>query len=229
MTTTTTAWPAGFVLNDRVDGPPADIVAGFREIPTANISDAIGRVTGAVGLIAYGGGEIMAGPAVTVRVRPGDNLMIHKSLDLVQPGDVLVIDAGGSTSQAVIGGNMRMMMIQRGLSGVIVDGAIRDAAEFLEPGLPTLAKGVNHRGPAKDGPGEINVPISCAGMAVMPGDIVVGDLDGAVVVPRAQAEAILAAARAVVDHELELRAVLDAGTIQHGRFDSILRSKGCPV
>jgi regulator of RNase E activity RraA len=229
MSSATTGWPAGFVVNERPGVPDPDVIEGFRGVPAANVSDAIGRVSGTVGLTPYGGGAVVCGPAVTVRCRPGDNLMIHKALDLVVPGDVVVIDAGGSIAQAVIGGNMRLIMLQRGAVAAVVDGAIRDSAEFAEGGFPTLARAVNHRGPSKDGPGEINVPIACAGMTVSPGDLVIVDLDGAVTIPRADAREVLAAVEQVNRKEAASRKALEENTAPLGRWDYILREKGCPV
>ena len=229
MTNVSTSWPSGFAVNDRVAGPDPDVVKGFQGVPAAYVSDAIGRVSGALGLLGYGVGDGFCGPAVTVRTRPGDNLMIHKAFDYLEPGDVLVVDGGGSLAQALIGGNMRQILLNHGAAGVIIDGAIRDVAEFLGGGLPTLAKGVNHRGPAKDGPGEINVPISCAGMVVAPGDLIIADMDGAISIPRDDARAVLDDVRQVERNELASRGRIDANEVPVGRFDSILRSKGCPV
>ena len=222
-------WPTGFAIHDRPGVPEADVIAGFRGVPAANVSDAIGRASGAVGLNAYGGNDVVCGPALTVRVRPGDNLMIHKALDLITPGDVVVIDGGGLLAQALIGGNIRLIMMQRGAVAVVVDGAIRDAAEFAAGGFPTLARGVNHRGPYKDGPGEINAPIACAGMAVSPGDLVIVDSDGAIAIPRLAARDVLAEVEKVNAKEQASRAAIVANTVAIGRFDYILREKGCPV
>jgi regulator of RNase E activity RraA len=227
--TTDNKWPTGFAIHERPGVPDADVIAGFRGVPSANVSDAIGRASGAVGLCAYGGNEVVCGPALTVRVRPGDNLMIHKAIDLITPGDVLVVDGGGLLAQALIGGNIRLIMMQRGAVAVVVDGAIRDAAEFAVGGFPTLARGVNHRGPYKDGPGEINVPIACAGMSVSPGDLVVVDSDGAIAIPRLSARQVLAEVEKVNAKEKSSRDAIEANAVPLGRFDYILREKGCPV
>jgi len=230
MTQTTAGkWPAGFALLPRVPGPDPALVDAVRGVPTAFVSDAIGRCTGSIGLHAYSGDEIMCGVAVTVRVRPGDNLMFHKALELALPGDVIVVDAGGDISTAIAGGNIRATMMRKGLAGLVVDGALRDLAEFAEGGLPAFARGSNHRGPSKDGPGEVNVSISCAGMVVNPGDLVIGDLDGVVTIPRDSLADELPAIRAIQERETILRASIENGTTDPGRFNKILRALGCPV
>jgi hypothetical protein len=133
----------------------------------------MGRSIGAMGLRPYHGrmSTALCGPAVTVRVRPGDNLMIHKALMMVEPGDVLVIDGGGDLTQALVGGLMRTAALAKKLGGLVIDGAIRDLQEWAEDGMPIFARGHTHRGPSKEGPGEINIPIACAGLAVLPGDL----------------------------------------------------------
>ena len=224
-------WPAGYRIEPRASGPSAALVAAFREIPVAAISDAIGRSVGAMGLHRYHGRltEVLCGPAVTVRVRPGDNLMIHKALMMVEPGDVLVIDGSADVTQALIGGLMRTTCVAKRLGGLVIDGAIRDLVEWAEDGMPIFARGHTHRGPSKEGAGEINVPIACAGMAVLPGDLIVGDADGVVAIPAAEAETVLARARAGLEREARVRETNRLGTADPERFDAVLRAKGLPV
>jgi RraA family protein len=225
------SWPAGYRINPRVEGPASDIVTAFRALPCAAVGDAMSRNIGAYGLRQYHSGldVIMCGPAVTVRVRPGDNLMIHKALMMVQPGDVLVIDGGGDLTQAVIGGLIRTTCIAKGLAGIVLDGALRDLAEWAEEGMPVFARGHTHRGPSKDGPGEINVPIACAGLAVMPGDLIVGDADGVIAVPSAQAADVLEKTRRHLEREAQICESNRSGTSDPERFDAILRAKGLPL
>jgi RraA family protein len=224
-------WPAGYRINPRVDGPTPAIVAGFRDLPAAAVGDAMSRNVGSYGLRQYHRGlnVIMCGPAFTVRVRPGDNLMIHKALMMVQKGDVLVVDGGGDLTQALIGGLIRTTCIAKGLAGVVVDGAVRDLAEWAEEGMPCFARGHTHRGPSKDGPGEINVPISCAGMAVMPGDLVIGDADGVIAVPAEEGARILEKTRLHLVREADVRRSNQTGTSDPERFNATLRAKGLPV
>jgi regulator of RNase E activity RraA len=224
-------WPAGYRINPRVPGPSAELVAAFARLPVAAIGDAMSRNIGTVGLRQYHARleTVLCGPAVTVRVRPGDNLMIHKALMMVQPGDVLVIDGGGDVTQALVGGLMRTTCVARKLGGLVIDGAVRDLVEWAEDGMPIFAKGHTHRGPSKDGPGEINVPVSCAGLVVLPGDLVVGDADGVIAVPAAQAQQVLAKTHAHLEKEAGIREGNRTGTTDAERFDATLRAKGLPV
>jgi Demethylmenaquinone methyltransferase len=180
----------------------ADLISRFRSLPVANVSDSMSRMTaGGVRLRPMHSGGMMAGPAITVKARPGDNLMLHKALDLAGPGDVVVMDAGGDVTNAVIGEMMIAHAISRGLAGVVINGAIRDAAAIRAGSFPVFAAGVTHRGPYKDGPGEINVPIAIDGMVIHPGDLVLGDDDGFLSVPLHDAETVYKAARAKQDAE----------------------------
>ncbi len=152
----------------------------------------------------------MAGVALTVRSRPGDNLMLHKAIDMAVPGDVIVVDAGGDLTNALMGELMLAYAVKKGVAGFVLNGAIRDVDAFVATNLPTFAAGVTHRGPYKDGPGEINVPISLEGMVVAPGDIVVGDADGVLSVPLRAADEILRKTEAKQDAErVQMQAIED--------------------
>lgn len=231
MTTPSSQWPAGYRIHPRAAGPEAGVVQAFKAIPVAAIGDAMSRNVGAIGLRQYHARleAALCGPAVTVRVRPGDNLMIHKALMMVQPGDVLVIDGGGDVSQALVGGLMRTTCLARGLGGLVIDGAIRDLCEWAQDGMPIFARGHTHRGPSKDGPGEINVPVACAGLAVLPGDLIVGDADGVIAVPAAEAAEVLRRSQAHLAREAVIRETNRSGTADPERFDAVLRAKGLPV
>jgi regulator of RNase E activity RraA len=224
-------WPPGFRINPRVDGPAADIVDAFRTMPVAAIGDAMSRNVGTLGLRQYHArlDTVLCGPAFTIRVRPGDNLMIHKALMMVQPGDILVIDGGADITQALVGGLMRTTCMAKKIGGLVIDGAVRDLMEWAEEGMPIFAKGHTHRGPSKDGPGEINVPIACAGMAVLPGDLIVGDADGVIAVPAAEAAEVLKKTRAHLEKEAKIRESNRTGSSDPERFDASLRAKGLPV
>ncbi len=229
--TTAPSWPPGYRINPRAAGPDPAVVEAFKALPVAAIGDAMSRNIGAIGLRAYHArlDTVLCGPAVTVRVRPGDNLMIHKALTMVEPGDVLVIDGGGDLTQALVGGLIRTTCVARRLGGLVIDGAVRDVREWAEDGMPIFARGHTHRGPSKDGPGEVNVPLSCAGLVVMPGDLVVGDADGVIAVPAAQAAEVLENTRAHLVREEQIREHNRAGTTDPERFDAVLRAKGLPV
>jgi regulator of RNase E activity RraA len=161
-----------------------------------------------------------------VKTAPADNLLVHKAIDMARPGDVVVVDAGGFLDHAVIGELMTARARQRGLAGLVIWGAIRDSAEIGAGMFPVYARGVTHRGPYKNGPGEINVPIVMGGMAVEPGDIVVGDADGIVAVPQAIAERVLASAKAIRDKENAVMQQTLDGTVDRAWVDKMLKEKG---
>lgn len=155
----------------------------------------------------------LAGPAFTVEVRPGDNLMIHAAIALAQPGDILVIDGKGDQTAALMGTLMLSACKKLRLGGVIVDGAIRDKLELLDLGFPVFCAGFNPAGPTKYVPGRINHPISAGGTTVNPGDLIVGDADGVVVIERAKAPAMLALAdKKVADEAARLEAIARGDT-----------------
>jgi len=224
-------WPAGYRINPRAPSVGKDIIEAFKALPAAAIGDAMSRNVGTYGLRQYHSGlnVSMCGPAVTVRVRPGDNLMIHKALMLAERGDVLVIDGGADVTQALVGGLMRTTCVAKGLAGLVIDGAVRDLVEWAEEGMPCYARGHTSRGPSKDGPGEINIPVVCGGLAVLPGDIVVGDADGVVAVPANDAERILRKTLEHLKREDAIRESNRTGTSDPERFDAILRAKGLPI
>ncbi len=224
-------WPPGYRINPNPARLDAALVEAFGTLPVAGIGDAMSRNIGTIGLRQYHArlDTTMAGQALTVRVRPGDNLMIHKALLMAQPGDVLVVDGGGDISQALVGGLMRTSCIARQLAGLVIDGAIRDLCEWAEDGMPIFARGHTHRGPSKDGPGEINVPVSVAGLAVMPGDLIVGDADGVIAIPADQLQSVLEKTRQHLRKEAQIREANRTGTADPERFDAILRAKGLPV
>jgi regulator of RNase E activity RraA len=218
----------GFGIRKRARKVDARTVAQFRELPVANVSDCMSRMSaGGARLRPMHAGGTMAGPAFTVRTRPGDNLMVHKALDLAEPGDVIVVDAGGDLTNAIIGEIMSTYANARGIAGIVIDGAIRDADAIRAGRFPVFAAGVTHRGPYKDGPGEINVPIAIDGMVIAPGDLVIGDGDGLLCIPFDTTAAVYELAhqkRQVEERELanSARAALDRAWV-----DARLRQLGC--
>ena len=231
MTDATRRWPPGFAVNASPARPDPALVAAFRTVAVAHAGDVMGRHIGSMGLHAYHGASpaTMCGPAFTVLTRPGDNLMLHLATGIAEPGDVIVVDGGGSLSAALVGGLIRTTAMARGLEGMVIDGAVRDVAEWAEGGFAIYARGHTPRGPGKDGPGKINIPIACAGLAVSPGDLVLGDADGVIAIPAADLGGVLAECRALAAREDEQRAKNAAGNFDRARFDAILRAKGCPV
>jgi regulator of RNase E activity RraA len=191
-----------------------DLISALKQIPVALLSDQLQRNRGSTGLRPYHQPAPLAGTAVTVRTRAGDNLAILRAFDICRPGDVLVIDADGDIANALVGGIMTFYAASIGVAGMVIDGAIRDVAEIRERPFPVYARGVNHRGPYKDGPGAINVPVSAGGMAVCPGDLVVGDQDGLIVLSREEAPAVIE--KALLQKQKE-EATMQA--IREGRWD----------
>ena len=207
-----------------------ELVAAFKELPVANVSDCMSRMVAAgARLKPMHGSGVLAGPALTVKTRPGDNLMIHKALDMAAPGDVVVVDAGGDLTNALIGELMVAHAIQRKLGGIVINGAIRDASAIRAGTFPVFAAGVTHRGPYKDGPGEINGKIAIDGMVIEPGDLILGDDDGLVSVPRLEAETVLAATRAKQAAETKQMAAILAGTVDRSWVDATLAKLGCEL
>lgn len=218
----------GFRILPRARQVGAEWVERFRTLPVANVSDVMARMTaGGARLRPMHRGGAMAGPALTVKTRPGDNLMIHKALALAAPGDVIVVDAGGDLTNALIGELMLAQMARRRLGGIVIHGAIRDSAAIRAQDFPVFAAGVTHRGPYKDGPGEINVPVAIDGMVVEPGDLVLGDDDGLLCVPFDAVEAIHAAAAAKQAAELRQMAAIEDGSYAAPWVDDTLRRLGC--
>jgi RraA family protein len=205
-------------------------VQAFAKLPVANVSDAMHRMTaGGADLKPIHRGSLMAGPAITVKTRPGDNLLVHKALDLAEPGDVVVVDGGGESTNALIGELMVAHAIKRGLGGIVVYGAIRDFHALSTGDFPVFAKGVTHRGPYKDGPGEINVPVSINGMVIAPGDLILGDHDGLLCVPYDEAEAVYAGAKAKFDAEQISMAEIRAGKSHRAWIDASLNRLKCEI
>lgn len=220
----------GFRINKRRQKASTEMVAAFRRLPVANISDSMSRMTaGGARLRPMHGAGVMCGPALTVKTRPGDNLMLHKALDLAEPGDVVVCDAGGDLSNALIGEMMTAHAIKRGIAGVVINGAIRDAGAIRAGTFPVFAAGVTHRGPYKDGPGEINVPIAIDGMVINPGDLIIGDDDGFVAVPFAALAEVLKATETKHQAEDKQLAEIRAGTSDRAWIDATLKRLGCEI
>ena len=222
--------PIGFRVLKRKRAVSPDIVEKFRGLPVANISDVMLRVTaGGPRLRPMHAGGVMCGPALTARSRPGDNLMAHKALIMAQPGDVIVVDAGGDLTNAIIGELMLAFAVKQQVGGIVINGSVRDIAAIRACSLPVYAAGVTHRGPYKDGPGEINVPVSLDGMTIEPGDLVIGDDDGLLCVPYDDVEAIYQLAFAKHASETKSFAAIEAGTRDRSWIDKELLARGCTI
>lgn len=215
-----------FTIHPVTPAPTAQALEDFKCIPTSHLSDNLGRLEGVVGLRRFHGARKLVGTAVTVKTRPGDNLLTYKALSMMSPGHVLVVDVGGVTTNAIVGELLMLYAQQRGCAGFVVDGAIRDSAAFVEADFPCFARDVNHRGPYKSGPGSINVPVSIGGQVVNPGDFIVGDEDGLVVFAPAHAQTLLAAARRTAAMEQTLREEILTGAVKQSWMDKMFQAHG---
>lgn len=204
--------PIGARIRTKFPRPDRDMIDAFAELATSDVADAMGRhYMVDSGIRHIGGGRRMAGPALPVLSQPDDNLMIHAAIELAQPGDVLVVSAGGGTETALVGELVSAWAQRRGVAGFVVDGAVRDADALR---VPVFARGINLRAPLKRNSGEVGYTVGIGGLSVSPGDIVLADADGMVVVPQSDAEYVLAQARRIAVNN---RTVLTE--IENGKYD----------
>jgi len=218
----------GFKIHPRARTVDAATVEKFKSIAVANISDSMNRMThGGPRLRPLHAGGVLAGVALTVKSRPGDNLMVHAALNRAKAGDVIVVDAGGDLTNAILGELMLAHAQQIGVAGVIVNGAVRDSGWIRANTLPVYAAGITHRGPYKHGPGEVNATIAIDGMVIEPGDLIVGDDDGIVCVPFGQTEEVFAAADKKQRGEETTMAAIKAGTVDRSWVERALKEAGC--
>ncbi|HUY99875.1 MAG TPA: hypothetical protein VMU89_05960 [Thermomicrobiaceae bacterium] len=222
--------PLGFRVYTRVDRPDPNLVRALAEHATPDLADAMNRVNTldhAIGPIFRPIPRI-AGPAVTVSIPTGALSVLKEAVQRTAPGDVLVVNACGNPTAAVIGGNICRGMLHRGVAGLIVDGALRDVSEIRADGLASFARSVATFPGPQDGPGEVNVPIACGGVVVNPGDIVVADEDGIVVVPPARAAEVLARVAAVEAGFAAAQDVLLRGEVTGiDDIEAAMRAEGC--
>lgn len=220
--------PIGFRVAPVVDRVDPALIARAAKLPAANIGDVMSRMqTMRGGFRPFGGRKVIAGPAFPVRARAGDNLLLHHACDLAAPGDIIVGDGGGDLSIALMGELMIGHAQTRGVQGIVLDGAVRDVEALAALDIGVWACGATPSGPYKDGPGEIGYPISCGGQVVMPGDLIVADPDGVVVIPRLHAAEVIAAAEAHNAKEQRAQAAIDARTYDRAWVPEALRAKGC--
>ena len=222
----------GFRFRHEIERPPPETVAGLAEFDTPAVSDLMNRLYTMVPAIhnVTDPSLRLVGPACTVKVYPGDNLMVHKSLDVARPGDVVVVDTSASSLTAVLGDLVCTKARHRGIAGFVVDGLIRDLPAIRALGdFPVFARGVTPIGPLHRGPGETNPPISAGGIVVQPGDVIVGDLNGVVVAPRDIAGELLRRLRERAAVEAEYTAGVARGDFSNAWVDAILREGGVAV
>jgi RraA family protein len=219
----------GFRIARHFPRPNVDVVEMFSQFSSVDISDQLNRLYGverSIHCIACPDRPLI-GPACTVKVFPGDNLMVHKALDIAAPGDVVVIDAGGSINNAVLGDIISTKARHRQLAGFVVDGYVRDAAAIRSMDFPVYARGENIIGPLHRGPGEINFPICCGGVVVAAGDIIVADANGVVVIPRHHIGEVHTRLLQQKDKSDDYLANVRRGEFSNAWVDQVLSGAGC--
>lgn len=220
----------GFRISERGITRDQALVHRAAALPVANIGDVMNRMQAMRGgFRAFGARRAVVGHAITVRVRAGDNLLLHRAIDLAQPGDVVVCDGGGDLSIAIAGDLMIGHAVRRGIAALIVDGAVRDIEPLSRMDIGVWGRGATPAGPYKDGPGEIGHAIACGGQVVMPGDMIAADEDGIVVIPAAQAAAVLTAAEAHAAKEADTTAAIAGAGWDRAWVEQSLAAKGCQV
>jgi RraA family protein len=220
----------GFMIRTDFPRLSQELIEGFREFETADVSDVLNRLYAMNGSIRnQSNDKELLGSACTVKLYPGDNLMIHKTLDIARPGDIVVVDCSGAMSNAVFGDLVANKACHRGIAGFVIDGLIRDLAGVIETGLPVYARGVTPFGPLHRGPGEINTPICCGGVVVNPGDLIKADSTGIAVIPRDYASEILQRLRDNRDRQEAYVASVKRGDFSNAWVDQQLRENGCII
>lgn len=220
----------GFRIKTGIARPSAATLERYRLYRTPDVSDLLNRLYAMDGAIRNQVNDApLCGPALTVKLYPGDNLMLHKALDVAQPGDVVVVDSSMNTTTAVIGDLVASKARHRGIAGVIVDGLVRDVEAVREVGLPIYARGTTPMGPLHRGPGELGYPVSCGGLVVNPGDIVIADASGIVVVRLDFAEELLERLDAQRPALEDYVANVKKGVFSNEWVDRYLDGLACPV
>src|SRR5712664_4194932 len=221
----------GFRVRTEFERLDPDLMQRFGDFCSTDISDLLNRLYAVdPGIVCLTGSQHrLCGPACTVKVFPGDNLMVHKVLDVAKPGDIVIIDAHGSSMNAVLGDLISTKSKHRGIAGFVVDGFIRDLPDILELDFPIFARGTTSIGPLHRGPGEINYPISCGGIVVNPGDIIVADGAGIVVIPKEIAADLLERLRNQKASQAAYLAGVKRGDFSNAWVDRILVEAGCAV
>lgn len=220
----------GFRVYSNTPRPPTELTGAFRDVPTGHVCDAMDRLGALQPHIRPLRPDLhLCGPALTVRTRPGDNLMVWKAIDVAQPGDVLVIATYGHSTVSTFGEFVVMAAKAKGVAGIVCDGLCRDQGGIRALDIPVYTAGSAPSSPGKDGPGEIGAAVTCGGVVVQPGDVIVGDEDGVVVVPLADAEAVCAMLTKIREKEAGMLAAIQRGQIVPAWVDEVLTAKGCQL
>ena len=213
--------------------PDPELVEAFKQIPASNTADVMGRscaMNPRIKLVSSPKAQMMAGPAYTVKCRAGDNLTLHAALNYCNEGDVLVVSNEEDDTRALMGEvMMAYLYLTKKVAGIILDGPIRDIDEIGKWDFPVYCTGTTPGGPYKEGPGEINVPISCGGIRVNPGDIILADPDGIICIPRKDASSILVEARKFQEADEKKLIAARNGTANRAWVEKSLAEKGFEI
>ncbi|HHA0034276.1 TPA: RraA family protein [Yersinia enterocolitica] len=210
----------------------AQYLAAFRQLPAAVVADCMSRLpalSSDIRLMSAPKKPVMCGLAVTVKARSGDNLMLHKAMDMAKKDDVIILSNEGDRSQSLMGEVMTTYARYQGMEGIVLDGPIRDITGISKMDFPLYATGHTPGGPFKDGPGEINVPIACGKIHVCPGDIVLGDTDGVIIIPRKDAARILKEAQDYLLVDLHNFELAKSGALKRAWIDEFFEMKNVEV
>lgn len=220
----------GFRIITDIKRPEKELIELFRNLPVANIDDNMGRIACVdTGIKPFNNAKLL-GCAFTVKAPQGDNLMFHKALDLAKEGDIIVVAGGGNMERSLCGEIMISYARMKKLGGFLIDGVIRDVEAIKELDFPVYAKGANPNGPYKNGPGEINVPVAVGGQVVFPGDIIVGDEDGVIIIRPEDALELVEKVKEFNANEEVILTNLDKGIgIDRTWIDKLLEKMGCEI
>ena len=221
--------PVGKRIYLKREMPDAEVMAQFKDIPAANTADVMGRscaMNPRIKLVSQPTSR-MVGPALTVKCRAGDNLTLHAALNICQEGDVLVVSNEEDDTRSLMGEiMMAFLCYTKKVAGIVLDGPIRDIDEIGKWDFPVYCTGTTPGGPYKEGPGEVNVPIACGGVSVNPGDIILADADGVIVIPRLDAPTILEEAKAFQAADGAKVLAAKNGTANRAWVERTLNEKG---
>ncbi len=220
----------GFRVRHEIERPDPALIEAFSKYPTPDISDLINRLyTMSPDIHNVSNDKEICGPACTVKVFPGDNLMVHKALDVAEPGDIVVVDTSGNRSHAVLGDLVSNKAKHIGIQSFVIDGLVRDIEGIRETGLPVFATGITPIGPLHRGPGELGYSISCGGIVVNPGDIIRGDENGVVVIRKDFAEDILERLHVQKANLEKYVAQVKQGIFSNDWVDDMLKQGNCSL
>lgn len=212
------------IIND-FKRPDKKLWSEISNIPVPNLDDTMNRMMSLPSYFKKFSGQTALGPAYTVKLPAGDNLLLYYAIDHAKPGDILVISNEGFTERALCGEIMIGLAQKRGLGGLIIDGAIRDKEELKQLDIAVFAKASNPNGPYKNGPGEINTPIAIGNQVIFPGDIIYGDEDGIIVIPKDHISSVIEESKQIIIKESKmLSSIAETSSLDLNWVDEKIKS-----